>query len=193
MQTDTQMLVLIAVLAVVVIGAIAFFASRNSRRHAELKRRYGPEYDREVKRLGSVQRAERELLDREKRVHKNVHPLPQANRVQFTADWREVQTRFVDDPAGAVEAADQLINAVMAARGYDAKNYEKRVSDLAVDHGRVVEHYRAAHDLANANREGRANTEELRQALVHYRALFADLLEQPELMPEQQPMQEAHV
>lgn len=194
MQTDTQWLVLISVLAIVVIGAIAFFAARATRhRHAELKRRYGPEYDREVQRLGSVQRAEKELVAREKRVHKHVHPLRQGDRVQFSADWREVQTRFVDDPSGAVEAADALINAVMAARGYDVKNYEQRCSDLAVEHAGVVQHYRAAHELANANREGRANTEELRQAVVHYRALFSDLLEQPELRPDQQPMQEAHV
>src|SRR5688572_27294934 len=154
MQTDTQWLVLMSVLAIVVIGAIAFFAARATRhRHAELKRRYGPEYDREVQRLGSVQRAEKELVAREKRVHKHVHPLRPADRVQFAADWREVQTRFVDDPSGAVEAADALINAVMAARGYDVKNYEQRCSDLAVEHASVVQHYRAAHELANANRE----------------------------------------
>lgn len=193
MQTDTEWLVLSGLLALVVIVAIAFFATRATRRrHADLKQRFGPEYDREVKRLGSVARAEKELSSRERRVHKHVKPLRETDRAQFTSDWRNVQTRFVDDPAGAVEAADELINSVMVARGYESAHFDQRVADLSVDHASVVQHYRAAHELANANREGRVNTEELRQAVVHYRALFADLLEQPQL-PEKQPMQEAHV
>jgi len=190
--TDTQMVVLIAGAVLLVVVAIAMFAMRaKGRRHAELKRRYGPEYDREVQRLGSVDKAERELHARERRVHKNLRPLRQADRAQFTADWRNVQARFVDDPAGAVAAADELINAVMVARGYEKAPFEQRLSDLTVEHAGVVQHYRAAHELASAQREGRADTEELRQAVVHYRALFADLLEQPQ-QPEQS-MQEAHV
>jgi hypothetical protein len=144
-----------------------------------------------VQRLGSVKAAERELHERQRRVHKNLRPLRQADRAQFAADWRNVQARFVDDPAGAVQSADALIHAVMVARGYESAPFEQRVADLTVEHAGVVQHYRAAHELASAQREGRADTEELRQAVVHYRALFADLLEQPELP--KQPMQEAHV
>ena len=150
-------------------------------RHAELRHRVGPEYDRALEQRGSVSRAERELLAREKRVHKQrLRPLREAERIQFLSDWRDAQSRFVDDPAGAVQAADTLIKAVMLARGYDTERFDQRVADLSVDHAAVVQHYRAAHELAEANREGRANTEELRQAVVHYRAMFADLLERAE-------------
>jgi hypothetical protein len=152
------------------------------RRHAELKRRFGPEYDRQVEERGSVARAERELLAREKRVHKQrLRPLADADRAHFSAEWRAVQARFVDDPSGAVTAAHDLIKEVMRARGYAIEGFDQRVADLSVDHAPVVQHYRAAHELAAANREGRANTEELRQAMVHYRALFANLLEEPGL------------
>jgi hypothetical protein len=192
MQTDTQWVALIIAIAVLLIAAIALFAWRTTRqRHVELKRRFGPEYEREVQRFGSVARAERELHERERRVRKQLRPLRQADRAQFAADWRNVQARFVDDPSGAVESADALIHAVMVARGYETVPFEQRVADLTVEHASVVQHYRAAHELATAQREGRADTEELRQAVVHYRALFADLLEQPQLPG--QPMQEAHV
>jgi hypothetical protein len=193
MLTSTQLIVLLAVLAVAVIAVIAVISARSSRkRHAELQRRFGPEYDRAVAEQGSVARAERELAAREKRVdHLKLRSLPEPELVQFNADWRNVQTRFVDDPSGAVQAADELIKAVMLARGYSVERSEQRIADLSVEHANVVQHYRAACVLADANREGRANTEELRQALVHYRALFSDLLEQPQASGQQ--MQEARV
>jgi hypothetical protein len=172
------------VLAALVIGALVMARSSRKRRFA-LRERFGPEYDREVERLGSVGRAERELMAREKRVHKqHLHPLPETQRIQFAADWRNVQTQFVDEPSEAVENAHALIKQVMVARGYTIERFDQRVSDLSVEHAGVVQHYRAAHELAIANREGRANTEELRQALVHYRALFKDLLEQPQMVAE---------
>jgi len=117
--------------------------------------------------------------------HLRLRSLPEADRVQFSADWRNVQTRFVDDPSGAVHAADDLIKDVMRACGYSVDRFDQRVADLSVEHANVVQHYRSARELADANREGRTNTEELRQAFVHYRALFADLLEQPELPGQQ--------
>lgn len=181
--TTTEWIILAATAAVLVIGLIGLFTARSRRRrHVELRDRFGPEYDRIVEEQGSVARAERELLAREKRVHKqHLHPLSEAERAQFSTDWRTVQARFVDDPKGAVEAADDLIKNVMHARGYEIERFDQRVSDLTVEHAGVVQHYRAAHELAEANREGRANTEELRQAVVHYRALFADLLAQTQL------------
>ncbi|MEY4582100.1 MAG: hypothetical protein RL701_6803 [Pseudomonadota bacterium] len=177
----TNQLIVIAAAIVLVAAAIAVFASRRSRqRHAGLKDRFGPEYDREVEKHGNVARAERELIARQKRVEeRHLKPLAEADRARFSADWRVVQARFVDDPSSAVSAAHDLIKAVMLARGYDIEDYDTRVADLSVGHANVVQHYRAARGLADANREGRANTEELRQAVVHYRALFADLLEQP--------------
>jgi hypothetical protein len=120
-----------------------------------------------------------------------VRELPEADRIRYVSDWRRVQAQFVDDPSGAVRLADQLIKTVMLARGYAIDDFEQRVADLSVDHANVVQHYRAARVLADANREGRANTEELRQAFVHYRALFAELLQEPSGQPV--PLQEAHV
>ena len=181
MLSTEQWVFLISVIAVVAIAAIAVFATRAARhRHDQLRRRFGPEYEREVEQHGSVARAERELLAREKRVRKHqLQPLAEHDRERFGADWHNVQARFVDHPSSAVQAADELIQAVMVAKGYDVESFDQRVADLSVEHAGVVQHYRAAHDLAEANRAGRADTEELRQAMVHYRALFADLLLDP--------------
>jgi hypothetical protein len=180
MLTTTQIIVLVVVLAVIAVALIALFNTRSSkRRQIDLKHRFGPEYDRAVEEFGSPERAERELLAREKRVRKfKLHPLSDADRNQFSEEWRAVQARFVDDPSGAVTAANDLIKNVMSARGYEVEHFDQRVADLSVEHANVVDHYRAARVLSDANREGRANTEELRQAFVHYRALFADLLDQ---------------
>lgn len=190
MLTETQTILLVVALAVVAVALVVLFSARSAKhRHAELKRRFGPEYDRAVAEFGSPARAERELIAREKRVHKfKLQPLSDSERVQFSADWRNVQAQFVDDPSGAVSAANDLIKQVMQARGYEIEHFDQRVADLSVEHAEVVEHYRAARELAIANREGRANTEELRQAFVHYRALFADLLDQHQ--PTERPLQE---
>jgi hypothetical protein len=193
MLTTQQWLVVLAAVAIVVVALIALVASRSSkRRHAQLKQRFGPEYERAVAQHGSEDKADRELIAREKRIHKlHLRALPETERVQFSEDWRNVQARFVDDPSGAVQAADDLIQAVMLARGYSSKDFDQRVEDLSVEHASVIEHYRSARELAEANREGRANTEELRQAFVHYRALFADVLDQKQA--EQQPTIEQEV
>jgi FtsZ-interacting cell division protein ZipA len=181
MSTETQVLIVVA-LAAVSLLVVAILASRNARsRKQRIRERFGPEYDRTIEQLGNERRAERELVARERRVQKlHINELDAAHRVQFASDWAHAQTRFVDDPSAAVREADELIKTVMRARGYPVEDFERRVEDLSVDHANVVEHYRAARALAEANSEGRANTEELRQALVHYRALFADLLEDPQ-------------
>lgn len=191
--TSNETLLLLAGIGVIVIALIAVFALRGPRRHAALKRRFGPEYDRAVQQYGSVARAERELLAREQRInHLHLRELREAERVQFSADWQNVQAKFVDDPSLAVAEADKLIKAVMLARGYAVEKFDQRVADLSVEHANVVQHYRAARALADANREGRANTEELRQAFVHYRALFAALLERGAEVADQR-LREAHV
>jgi FtsZ-interacting cell division protein ZipA len=184
--SNEELIAVVGLIALVAVVVVALVVSRSSRkRRLQLRERFGPEYDREVERLGSVARAERELMAREKRVHKqHLHPLPETQRLQFASEWRNVQTQFVDEPSAAVENAHALIKQVMVARGYTIERFDQRVSDLSVEHAGVVQHYRAAHELAVANREGRANTEELRQALVHYRALFTDLLEQPQTVAE---------
>lgn len=194
MLTSNQALILVVGLALLAVALLLFARVRISRqqRHEELKQRFGPEYERALEEHGSVERAERELLAREKRVQRlKLRTLPEAERVQFAATWRNVQARFVDDPSGATRAADELIKSVMLARGYSVEHFEQQVADLSVEHANVVQHYRAARALADANRDGRANTEELRQAFVHYRALFADLLQEPAV--EQRELVEARV
>jgi hypothetical protein len=183
MLTTNEWIAIVAAVAVAVGLIVWLIATRSSRQqHAMLKRRFGPEYERAVQEHGDVSRAERDLRERQKRVESlQLKPLTEADRTRFSADWDNVQARFVDDPSGAVGAADDLIKSVMLARGYSEERFDQRVADLSVEHGTVVHHYRAARVLAEANREGRANTEELRQAFVHYRALFADLLQKPQV------------
>jgi hypothetical protein len=188
-MTATQWTVLVAVVAVLAMAAIAIVMARvTRRRHSALRGRFGSEYDREVQQFGSVSRAERELLAREMRVRKQrLHALAEEDRLRFSADWHDLQARFVDDPWSAVHGADELIKAVMQAQGYDVESFDQRVADLSVDHAEVVRHYRAANELVSAGREGRTDTEQLRRAMVYYRALFADLLE-PHV-----PLEGAHI
>jgi hypothetical protein len=178
-MSTTQWTVLLGVISLLAVAALAFVLARYARRrHSALRGRFGSEYDLVAERLGSVSRAERELMAREMRVRKQrIQSLAEEDRLRFSADWHDLQARFVDDPWSAVHGADQLISAVMSAQGYDVESFDQRVADLSVDHSEVVRHYRAGHDLAVANREGRADTEQLRRAMIYYRALFADLLE----------------
>jgi len=160
---------------------IVIVASRHRARtrRAELRSKFGPEYDRAVEEYGPDQ-ADRELASRERRVKKLQHrELSEADRARFMASWASIQQQFVDDPGVAVSGANELINQLMRALGYRTEHFEQRVADLSVDHASVVQHYRAARALADANRNGQVNTEELRQAVVHYRVLFADLLHEP--------------
>ncbi|HET7542308.1 MAG TPA: hypothetical protein VFK05_20710 [Polyangiaceae bacterium] len=178
---DSTLLWALVALAIVALAIILLLASRHraKARRAELKSKFGPEYDRAVEEYGP-ERADRELASRERRVgHFQAHELPPADRERFLNRWTELQARFVDDPGIAVAGADDLINEVLRARGYPSADFEQRVADLSVEHAPVLQHYRAAQALAESNRNGLSNTEELRQALVHYRVLFADLLAEP--------------
>ncbi|HXO34214.1 MAG TPA: hypothetical protein VN901_17835 [Candidatus Acidoferrales bacterium] len=172
-----QISILIAVIvAVAVIAVISFVLSRK-RRSQQLRERFGPEYDRVVKKEGEVRRAEGVLEMRAKRREKfEIRPLPSAKRTDFAERWRVVQSQFVDDPKGSVSRADQLVSELMAARGYPMADFEQRVEDISVDHPVVVQNYRAAHDIALRHSRGQASTEDLRKAMVHYRSLFEELL-----------------
>jgi len=177
--------------AFVALLIILIVASRHRTRvrRAELKSKFGPEYDRAVEEYGA-DHADRELASRERRVEKLLaRELSAVDRARFLASWANIQAQFVDDPGMAVSAANELINEVMRARGYPTEHFEQRVADLSVEHAAVVQHYRAARALADANRNGQVNTEELRQAVVHYRVLFADLLREPKAEP---GLQRAH-
>lgn len=170
--------VIILVLAAAVIGALAAWFFLRRRHTGELRRSFGPEYDRTVEATGKRKEAERELEHRRERVRQlDIRPLPPGDVDRYTRDWRAVQKRFVDQPEEAVGEADRLVTDLMQRRGYPVGDFEQRAADVSVDHPAVVENYRAGHRLAARARDGGAATEDLRQAMVHYRTLFDDLLE----------------
>jgi hypothetical protein len=174
---DTLVIILVLLVLAVAVGAVAW-TSMQRRRTEELRQRFGPEYDHAVQELGDQHQAEAELQARQKRVERlKIQPLEPAERDRFVTAWRSTQAQFVDDPAGAIAEADRLVAEVMRARGYPVGDFEQRAADISVDHPDVLEHYRAAHTIALANGRGQTTTEDLRQAMVHYRALFEDLLE----------------
>src|SRR5579864_8915338 len=172
-----QLVIVIAVIvAVVVIAAIGFLLARE-RRSKQLRQRFGPEYDRVLKKEGEVRRAEGVLQMRAKRHDKfSLRPLSESSRLDFAGRWKSVQSQFVDEPKGAVAQADLLVNEVMVARGYPMADFEQRAADISVDHPVVVENYRAANAIALRHGSGQASTEDLRKAMVHYRTLFEELL-----------------
>lgn len=175
-MSSAQILIVLLVIAAIVVAALIFLAARK-RRSQKLRERFGPEYDRVVTQEGDVHKGERLLEFRQKHREKyKIRPLSTSDRDSFNYRWREVQARFVDDPKGAVTLADSLITDVMQARGYPISDFEQQASDLSVDHPVVVENYRAAHQIALRHGRGEASTEDLRQAMVHYRALFEDLV-----------------
>src|SRR5690349_9355952 len=174
--------ILLIVVAVIVVGGIAWWAGQR-RRSTRLRDRFGSEYDRTVEATGRRSDAERELESREDRVKAlEIRPLDDAERDRFRERWLVIQALFVDDPQSAVGDADTLIGDVMRARGYPVGDFEQRAADVSVNHPEVVEHYRTAHAIATSQRPGQADTEQLRQAMVHSRALVSELLDLP---PEQ--------
>jgi FtsZ-interacting cell division protein ZipA len=173
---NQSVLIVIAVAVVAVIVAALLIARR--RRSEHLKSRFGPEYERALQEKGDRGKAEAELAEREKRVAKlDIRPLDAAERQRFGERWTEVQARFVDDPPRALAFADALLAEVMKARGYPVSDFEQRAGDISVEHPGVVEHYRAGHEIALRQERGDATTEELRQAMIHYRALFDNLVD----------------
>ncbi len=180
---DTRIVIAIAV-AVVAIAVIAALALTRRRHRVHLKERFGPEYDRTLHETGSPARAEATLENRERRVATyNIRPLAHEDAGRYAESWRRVQARFVDDPRGAVGDADRLIGDVMQARGYPMSDFDARAADLSVGHAGVVDHYRAGHAIAVRHARGEASTEDLRQAMQHYRALFDELIEVEEPSP----------
>ncbi|MFD8588563.1 hypothetical protein ACFV1B_03230 [Streptomyces sp. NPDC059637] len=176
MSTGTLVTVVVVVLVVLAaLAAVAFVRRRNRRR---LHERFGPEYERTVEAHDDRRRAEHELREREKRHDAlDIRPLRPETRDRYAREWTRVQEEFVDRPDGAVHEADRLVTALMGERGYPTEGFEQQVRDLSVEHGRTLEHYRAAHEVNGRSTSGRATTEELRGAMVHYRALFDELLE----------------
>ena len=168
----------VALVVIVLAVAVAIIVFYERRRSARLRSHFGEaEYERALAEGGSRRRAEMKLYEREKRVKSfHLHELSSSDRARFEADWDRVQANFVDSPTSAVAEADQLLGEVMATRGYPVGDFEQRAADISVDHPQVTENYRAAHEIAIRQTNGQASTEELRRAMIHYRALFEDLM-----------------
>ena len=169
---------IVIVAAVVVVVALVALSMRAKRRTKELQGRFGPEYERTLESAENKRVAEADLASRQERREKlDVRPLTAAARERYLAQWQSAQAQFVDSPGAAVAAADQLIQSAMAERGYPVDDFDTRAADISVDHPQVVENYREAHRLAQGNADGNGSTEDLRQAMRHYRALFEELVE----------------
>jgi len=177
------------IIALMIIALLAIAMWLHFRRHESqaLERRFGPEYGRTVEELGSRPKAEAELKARQKRVEQlDIVPLAPAEAARFAESWRGLQARFVDNPKGVLADADRLVRELMQKRGYPMGDFDRRAADISVHHPAVVEHYRAAHGIALRDERGEVDTEGMRQAVIHYRALFGELLE-----VEPKPMREA--
>ncbi|MEV4437084.1 hypothetical protein [Streptomyces sp. NPDC049555] len=173
MSTATLLEIIIpaVVVAALIAVAVKFLARRR------LRTRFGPEYDRTIEQADSRRAGERELRAREKRHDElDIKPLSDTSRERYARQWNGVQEEFVDRPQAAVHDADQLVSSLMRERGYPTEGYEQQLEDLSVEHGRTLEHYRAAHEVEALSTHSRVTTEQLRGAMVHYRALFEELL-----------------
>ena len=169
--------IVIAAAVVLLIVAIVM-ATRSKKRTKQLQSQFGPEYDRTVESADNRRKAESDLAARqERRQQLDIRPLSSAARERYFTQWQTVQAQFVDNPSGAVGSADTLIQSVMADRGYPVDDFDNRAADVSVDHPDVVENYREGHWLADQSANGNGSTEELRQAMRHYRALFDELVE----------------
>ncbi|MFV8132917.1 hypothetical protein [Streptomyces syringium] len=168
-------IIIIAAVLVLLVCAVAAWTLTARRR--KLRERFGPEYERTMESKDSRRAAERELRERQERHDAlDIKTLPAPVRDRYAQDWARVQEKFVDRPDDAVHEADRLVTTLMGERGYPTEGYEQQVKDLSVEHGRTLEHYRAAHEVNDRSSRHQATTEELRGAMVHYRALFDELL-----------------
>ncbi|MFE5948642.1 hypothetical protein [Streptomyces sp. NPDC056480] len=174
-MSTSALIAVIAIAAVVVIAlAVGLWMAARRRR---LQKKFGPEYDRTIETEGGRKAAERELRAREERHDElEIKELPPERRDRYAVEWGSVQEHFVDRPEGSVREADELVSRLMRERGYPTEDYSGQLRDLSVEHGRTLAHYRAAHDVKVRSTGHETTTEELRGAMVHYRALFDDLL-----------------
>jgi hypothetical protein len=173
-QVDPAVWLLIGV--VIVIALILYFAFRR-RRSTALREHFGDEYDRTVEAAGGRGKAEAALEERERRVAKlDIRPLRPQERADFTGEWQEVKALFVDSPVEAVHHADRLLAQVMKTRGFPMADFDRRYEDLTVDHAEVARHYREGHEITTRHQRGEASTEDLRQAMIHFEALFDELV-----------------
>jgi hypothetical protein len=175
---DPKLIGLAAVVILVIAGLAWLYLRKRRTSSAQLRERFGPEYERAVRTHGSERRAEAKLADREKRVGTlKIRELDAAERERFSAQWVSLQARFVDYPKGAVTDAADLVSSLMQARGYPITTFDQCAADISVDHSKVVENYRSAHTIALRLGRGEASTEDLRSAMIYYRSLFEELVQ----------------
>lgn len=174
---NTTLIIIVAVLVVLIIGAILAPVFARRKRGQKLHAQFGTEYDRTVQTLGDEKKAQAALDERQKHVESlNIRPLTASERERYSADWTAVQAKFVDEPWQAIKDADRLIIEVMQLRGYPIADFEQRAADISVNYPDLVSNYRAAREIAAKNEQNQADTEEMRQAMIYYRSLFAELL-----------------
>jgi len=180
---DPRVIVLAAVVLLIAAVLAVLYVRKRRSTTADLRQRFGPEYERAVREHGSERKAEAKLADREKRVEKlNIRDLDPIERDRFSERWESVQSRFVDSPKGAVAEADDLVSSLMKTRGYPVSDFDQRAADISVDHPRVLENYRSAHEIALRVGKDEASTEDLRTAMIHYRSLFEELVQVPAIV-----------
>jgi hypothetical protein len=180
MNTNSSLTWVILLIIVAAVVTAAWLISRGQKRKQSLRlrQRFGPEYGRVVAEKGNQAKAESELIERQKRVERlEIVSLSPTDAARFREAWDALQSRFVDNPKGVVVEADDLVRELMVKRGYPMGDFEHRAADISVDHPKLVETYRSARTIATRDKEGQASTEELRKAVVYYRALFDELLE----------------
>ena len=177
---DPKLIVLVAAVILIIAVVAWLYVRKRKSTTADLRQKFGPEYERAVLAHGSERKAEAKLADRERRVEKlSIRDLDSMEHERFSKRWEAVQSRFVDSPKGAVAEADDLVSSVMKTRGYPVSDFDQRAADISVDHPRVVENYRSAHEIALRVGKDQASTEELRAAMIHYRSLFEELVQVP--------------
>jgi hypothetical protein len=179
-----KVIVLVAAVVILIIAVLTWvYVQKRRSTTAGLRKKFGPEYERAVQKHGSERKAEAKLTDRQERVEKlKIRDLNPTERERFSKQWESVQSRFVDSPKGAVAEADDLVASLMKTRGYPVSDFDQRVADTSVDHPRVVENYRAAHEIALRVGKNGASTEDLRAAMIHYRSLFEELVQVPTIV-----------
>jgi len=181
--TTIQLVVAAVVIVAMILVAVGLYLQRRKARTLAFRNRFGSEYERAVVKHGSAREAEAKLAARENRVGTlTIHELGATERERFVTEWHTVQSRFVDHPKTAVTEADDLINALLEARGYPQASFEQRAADVSVHYPRVMENYRVAHSIAVRLGQSEATTEELRTAMIQYRNIFDDLLQAPKLL-----------
>jgi len=177
--TDPRLIAGVVVIVLIIVVGVALYVRNRRKTTAGFRKRFGSEYDRAVLEHGSGPKAEAKLADRETRVENlKIRALTAAERGRYSADWQSVQSRFVDHPKSAVTEADELVSSLMQARGYPVADFEQRAADISVDHPRLVENYRSAHGVAVRLGRDEASTEDMRTAMIQYRNLFDELVQE---------------